>query len=194
MGRKNNRKQQRSRRGQGVSMSNKLQLYKQLYEKDLQVIDTLIEPNDTTNIGYDLYSVINTATDYSNMQTSYGEMRWVAAEFEYMPFFRYSAVVTDYALGYFGVRQGVFDTTVTAKSALQTVQLPGSFQISNKDPWKYKTPIVHNKPISTSDTNTAQSEMPKVNFYFGYTQDTTTNSSAGNLHIKLVLYAFSKKE
>jgi hypothetical protein len=192
-----NRKQQnkrKPRRKQLGRLTGKQELYKQLYEKDLQVIDSYIEPNDTTNIGYDLYSVINTATDYSNMQTSYGEMRWVAVEFEYMPFFRYSAVVTDYALGYFGVRQGVFDTTVTAKSAIQTTQLPGSFQISNKDPWRYKTPIVHNKPISTSDTNTAQSEMPKVNFYFGYSQETSTNSSAGNLHIKLILYAYSKKE
>jgi len=177
-----------------AKFTNKQELYKQLYEKDLQVIDTYINPNDSALIAYDLYSVINTATDYSNVQTSYGEMKWIAVEFTYMPYFRYSATATDYAVGFFGTRQGVFDTTVSTKTAIQTAQLPGSKLITNKDPWKFKVPIVHNKPVSTTDTNTAQSEVPKVNFYFGWVTASTTNESAGLLHIKLLLNAYSKKE
>jgi len=175
-------------------MGRRAQINRQLYEKDFQVIDGAISLPDGANTGFDLYTSINGVTDYTNLVVSYGEFQWIAVEFRYMPYFRYSAVVTDYAIGAFGVREGTFDVTVTAKSETAVLQLPGSFLVTNKDPFSYNTEIVHKTPISTSDTNTAQSEVPKVNFYVGYGTAATTNTGLGVLHVRLLVKAFSKKE
>lgn len=175
-------------------MGEKIQLNKQLYERDFQVIDAIIAPNDAANVAFDLYTTLSSVLDYTNMQVTYGEMQWIAAEFNYVPYFQYSDVDTDSAIGCFGVRQGTFDVTVSTKTAGQIIQLPGSQVINNKKFWRFRSQIVHNNWVSTTDTNTAQSEVPKINFYFGYVTPASTNTGLGLLHIKLLMNCKAKKE
>jgi len=175
-------------------ISDRAQLTRQLYESDLYVIDLVTNPPDNASGAFDLYSVISATTDYINMAVTYGEMQWLSVDFDYTPFFRYSATATDYSIGVFATRQGTFDTTVTTKSPNATAELPGSFIITNKDPWSFRSPVVHKLPISTSDNNTAQSEVPKYNYYLSWSTPATTNAGLGVLHLRLVMKCFSKKE
>lgn len=187
-------RQPKKKRSPGIQ-SQALQLNKQLREVDMYVIDYIQGGiPDTANSAFDLYTQINTTTDYTNLVVTYGELAWMAVSFTFVPFLRNSALSTDYATGCFGVRQGIFDVTVSTKSVLNVARLPGSIDITNRNNWIYNTPIVHNEYFSATDTNTAQSEVPKVNYYFGLQNAATTNTALGFLHVRLSVKAKSKIE
>jgi hypothetical protein len=175
-------------------MNNRYQLTRQLFETDIYLVDYAFAPTDNASTGYDLYSVISLSTDYSNNALSYGEMSWLAVEFRYMPFLRYSALNTDYAIGAFGTRQGVFDVTVAAKTYQNVIREPGSLLITNKDPFDLKTPITQKRFVSTTDTNTIVSEVPKVNFYFAWSNVASTSTVLGLLHVRLLVKYRAKSD
>lgn len=177
-------KKQRNQRGE---FSEKQQLYKQLYEADLLVIDTVYTMVDSASTGWDLYTQIAGSTDYTNALVAYGEMSWQSVEFNVVPHYHTTTLLTDFAQGAFAIRQGVFDITVTAKNFINVLREPGSFEISNKLPWFFRSPIVMKNYISTTDTNTAQSQVPKINSYCGYNVLTTTNSNQNQIHCKVLI-------
>lgn len=179
---KKNNKRNRKTVNSGVA-----QLSKQLFEKDLYVLDIGFSLPDSGNTGYDLFSVIATGTDFTNNALSYGEYSWIAAEFNFMPYFQYSSLITDQAIGAFGTRQGVFDVTVTAKTFLNVLREPGAFLVTNKKPWSFKMPITQRRYISTSETQTITSDVPKVNFYVAYSVLATTNINLGEIHVRALV-------
>jgi hypothetical protein len=182
----------RNRRGRGRRMGG--ELAKQLYEADVQVMDLVVPILESADQAYDLDSTISASVDYTNLATSYGELKYVYVTFRYFPFFSESALSTDYANGAFGVRQGVFDVGVATRTLSQVIRLPGSKLIDNKSPWTFSTPIVNSKYFPAGMTNTIVSEVPKVNFYFGWFNNASTNTNKGMLHIKLSCKARSKIE
>ncbi len=167
-------------------------LYKQLTERDMYVIDYLVTVNETADIGYDLYTQISGSTDYTNLQLSYGEFSFRSVTFQFVPFFCGSALATDYANGVFGTRQGVFDTGVTNKTVAALIRTPGSRLIDNKTKWSMTVPILHSTFFASSETNTATSDVPKLNYYFAWLNNASTNTSKGMLAIRLKIQARSK--
>jgi hypothetical protein len=174
--------------------NNNFQLNKQLYECDLQVLDIVVPILESADQAYDLDTTISSSVDYTNLTTSYGEIAYISCTFRYFPFFSESALSTDYANGAFGVRQGVFDVAVATRTLAQVIRLPGSKLIDNKRPWTFSTNIVNNKFFIAGMANTLVSAVPKVNFYFGWFNNASTNTNKGMLHIKLVTRARSKIE
>jgi hypothetical protein len=161
-------------------------MYKQLKQDDTYVMDTAFALTDNTNAGYDLYTVFSSALDYTNNIATYGEMKWLSVSFEFIPFFPSTTVSTDYAIGAFGTRQGLFDITVTSKTYVNVFREPGSFGISNKEKWKCTVPIIGCPYLSSSMTNTIVSDIPKFNFYVGWLSAAATATSAGLLHVSLL--------
>jgi hypothetical protein len=186
------RKNKRRSKKQNKQNNPKNQLYRQLHENDLYVIDLAVAVNETTDIGYDLYTAITASTDYTNLLITYGEIAYQSVTFSYNPFFSGSVLVTDYANGVFGTRQGVYDVGVTAKTIASLIRTPGSLLINNKQAWSRFYPIVHNGFFSSSETNTAVSDVPKFNYYFCWFNNASTNTSKGLLYIKMVVRARCK--
>lgn len=168
------------------------QLLKQLTEVDYLVVDYAVTVNEVADVGFDLYTVISASTDYTNLLLTYGEIAYQSVTFSYIPFFTGSALATDYANGIFGFRQGVFDVGVSAKAIASLARTPGSKLIDNKSKWSCTVPIVHNKYFSSSETNTAVSDVPKFNYYFAWYNNASTNTNKGLLLIKLSIKARCK--
>jgi hypothetical protein len=182
--RNNKRKQKTSK------ISNQVQ--RQLFDADFYVVDVRFSLSDVSDIGFDLYTQVAAATDYTNIQLSYGELRFISLQLDYKPFFQYSAVSTDYAIGAFSIRQGIFDTTVTAKTVSNVLREPGSILITNKSPFTMKQQITNSKWFPSAMTNTSVSEIPKVNFYAGWQTVCSTNTGLGQMHLRLCLQARAK--
>jgi hypothetical protein len=170
------------------------EINKQLYEQDVQVLDLVVPILESADQAYDLDTAISASVDYTNLATSYGEIKYVSVTFRFFPFFSESSLVTDYANGAFGVRQGVFDVGVATRTLAQVIRLPGAKLIDNKSPWTFSTEIVNSNFFPAGMTNTIVSSVPKVNFYFGWFNNASTNTNKGMLHVKLVCKARSKIE
>jgi len=176
----------------GFFPSNKDLIYKQLFQVDMYVIDYTLALNETADLAADFYTTIFNSVDYTNLLLTFGEVSWQSITFKYEPYFVGSSLVTDFANGVFGIRQGVFDVTVTAKTIASTTRLPGSIQVTNKDKWATSQPVVHNHFFSTSETNTQVSDVPKINYYCNWFNNASTNTSKGLLYIRLVVHARCK--
>jgi hypothetical protein len=188
---RNSNKNRNARNNAGLP-SERMEIYKQIHEVDFLVVDVAIAVPDTANTGYDLYTQIAGSTDYTNALLAYGEMSWQYFEFRQTPYFEHSTLQTDTAICAFGVRQGIFDTTVAAKTFANVLREPGSFITTNKSWFTFKCDSINKKWISASETNTIVSACPKVNFYYGLNGFASTNTNLSQLHIKIGINFRSK--
>jgi hypothetical protein len=169
-------------------------LTRQLSDVEYRVVDTYLDVSDAANNAFDLFSIFAATTDYTDLFASFGALKWVSYEFKCTPFFHNSTLITDFAVGAHGVRQGVYDVGVTIKSISGVLQLPGSIGITNKTFWQGSVPINNSRFFPARDTNTADSLVPKVNVYFGYKVLATTNTNKSLYQMRLKLLCKCKIE
>ncbi len=143
-----------------------LNMQQQISEEDIHCVDVLINLQDAANVAFDQYTLVSASTDYTDLQSKYGMFKYQSCEVRFQPYFQYSSLITDSAVGVFAIRQGVFDVTVTTKTASNVARIPGSFTITNKNSWGIKFPI-SGSYFPSAMTNTAVSNVPKVNLYAG---------------------------
>jgi len=174
--------------------SDKMILYRQLHEVDWREVAAAIVFTDSADTGYDLYTSIAGTADYTNMVAEYGELQYCRVEFNYSNFITSgNAVTVNIANGMFGVRQGIFDTTVTVKNAFAVTALPGSITICNNRKFNYITDIVMKNFVASSTTNLITTNVPKVNFYGGwFTAASGAITNLGYIAIRVLFKCKSK--
>ena len=161
---------------------------KQLKSIDTRVIDkTYAAFPDDVDTGLDLYTEISTSDDYLNLLTQYGDVKWKTLIVTFEPLVLFSSTKTDCASGYFGVRQGVFESPVAARSASAVVTLPGSIPINNHRKFTHQTSILCSNFFPFNMPNTSVSQVPKVSLYFGYVNLASTNVHNGQLRFRLIV-------
>ena len=152
---------------------------------DHYVVDTLFPYPDDIDSAYDLYTLLAAEVHYQTLQTRYGLFKIDSFLVESIPWIMYSSTFTDCAVGYFAVRQGVFDITVTTKGAGATFSMPDSRGINNHKILHYYYQLTDTQWYPGTQANTADSIVPKINVYFGWYHVATTNAHNGLVRIRV---------
>lgn len=181
------------KRGAILPKSSSSLYYQQLMTPVLRVLDLTLQIPDSANGAYDLHDTISLSNDFIALKAEYGLIKFTKLIIDMEPYFPYSALATDQAVGAFGVRQGVFDNTVTVKNLADVSTLPGSILVTNKTKHTHITPIFGDF-FASNLQNTQTSDVPKVNFYFAWDTLATTNTDKSLFRLKLVVLAKSKLE
>ena len=148
--------------------------------------------DDTADLNIDVYTLLNSSSDYADIKENFGEMRWDYLRVRAVPRHTYSTTATDYALGACAVRQGPYDV-ISTYSVTQVLQFPGSLLINNHDHFVLpEMPIAQSQYLPTNLTNSTSTSLPKLNIFFGW--QTNASTATGNLclHIQLGMYCKSR--
>lgn len=155
-----------------------------------RVIDTLVGFSDSANSFLNITNVLLGSTDYGDLASSYGEIKWVSYELMFVPYFIYSTTMSDYAQGQLGYTQGTF--APVNLSAANVAVIPYSFPVSNR--LSFRTPLIPIRCdwIPTTMTNTITSPVPKLTVYFGWTNLATTNTNYQVILVRVKVFCKSQ--
>ncbi len=148
--------------------------------------------DDTNDINIDIYTLLNSSSDYADLKENFGEMRWDFIKVRAIPRIPYSATSTDCAIGAVAMRQGPYDV-VNTYTVTQVLAMPGSLLINNHDHFQLpEMRIMQRDFIPTNLTNSTSTSLPKLNLFFGWQTNASTNTGNLCMHIQLGVTAKSR--
>ena len=148
--------------------------------------------DDTADLNIDIFTLLNSSSDYADIKENFGEMKWQFLRVNGVPRHQYSVTNTDYALGAVAVRQGPYDV-ISTYSVTQVLQMPGSKLINNFDHFYLpEMPIAQQQYLPTNLTNSTSTSLPKLNVFFGWQTNASTNTGNLCLHIQLGILCKSR--
>ncbi len=141
--------------------------------------------DDTADLNIDIFTLLNSSADYADIKENFGEMKWQFLKVRGVPRHVYTTTGTDYALGAVAVRQGPYDV-ISTYSVSQVIAMPGSLLINNYDHFQLpEMPIAQQQYLPTNLTNSTSTSLPKLNVFFGWQTNASTNTGNLCLHIQL---------
>jgi len=156
----------------------------QTLKTDMFVCDGYTQLTDSAASGFDLYTFLaGSSADYTSMVGLYGMIRFDSVLIKFMPFSIYSTTASDKANGFASLIQGVYNVAPSGGTA--TLNDPGSITIHNCVPFTLSLKIVGGF-IPSDTTNTQTSLMPKVLFTYYWNTASTTQSSKGLVHVRVL--------
>ncbi len=141
--------------------------------------------DDTADINIDIFTLLSNSNDYADLKENFGEMKWDFVKVRGVPRRNFSTTGTDYALGAVALRQGPYDV-ITTYSVNQVIAMPGSLLLNNYDHFQLpEMKIAQNQYLPTNLTNSTSTSLPKLNLFFGWQTNASTNTGNLCLHIQL---------
>lgn len=148
---------------------------------------------DYQNDARDLFTYMSSGSaDFSQYRDLYLNFKMVNVSFTVVPAFKLPVSLSDNAMGLFGARQGVFESSPISQSISTLVQYPGTRPLHNYNGRTYNFPIVSGDWFTNTDTNTAQSRVPKFTYYCAWYKVATTNTAQSIVEVKIKLVARGK--
>lgn len=148
--------------------------------------------DDTADLNIDLFTLLASSTDFADVKENFGEMKFTFLKVRGVPRHIYTTTNSDYALGAVAVRQGPYDV-VTTYTINQVIAMPGSILINNYDHFSLpEMKIQQRQFLPTNITNSTSTSLPKLNIFFGWQTNATTNTGNLCLHIQLGMIVKSR--
>jgi len=116
----------------------------------------------------------------------------VYVSFSIVPAYLLTTAGSDNAMGLFGTRQGIFEASPLTQSVSTIIQYPGTRGLHNYKPRTYGFPIVSGEFFSNTDTNLANTRVPKFTYYCAWYKVATTNTAQSIVQVKVRLVAKGK--
>ncbi len=190
---RNNRKRNRNRANRrGVHTQQKL-LNQQISKTEFRLVDLFYNAvDDTADLNIDLFTLLSASTDYADVKENFGEMQFQFLKVKGVPRHKYTTTNTDYALGAVAVRQGPYDV-ITTYNVTQVLAMPGSMLINNYDHFILpEMKIQQRQFLPTNLSNSTSTSLPKLNIFFGWQTNASTNTGNLCLHLQLGILVKSR--
>lgn len=161
-------------------------LTQQIDKSEFRLVDIFYNAvDDTADINIDLFTLLNSSNDFADLKENFGEMLFQFIKIRGVPRHRFTTTNTDYALGAVAMRQGPYDN-VSTYTVTQVLSMPGSVLINNYDQFSLpEMPIAQKQYLPSNLTNSTSSSLPKINIFFGWQTNASTNTGNLCLHIQV---------
>lgn len=193
MSRRNKRNNKGKSNKRGSQRTGTLSLYKQLVETSVLEVGFYHNLLDYQNDARDLFTQMNSGSnDYSQYRDIYTHFKMIQVSFTVVPAFAIPVALSDNAMGLFGMRQGIFESSPISQSVSTLAQYPGTRPLHNFKGRVYSYPIISSEWFSNTETNTAVSDVPKFTYYTAWYKVATTNTAQAIVQVKVKLVAKGK--
>ena len=168
-------------------------LNKQIDRPIFRLVDLFYNAvDDTADLNIDIYTLLNSSSDFADVKENFGEIMLQFIQVRGVPRHAYTTTVTDYALGAVALRQGPYDV-VTTYSVTQVLAMPGSYLLNNYMTFVLPEMKIAQKQFLPSNiSNNTSSSFPKLNLFFGWQTNASTNTGNLCLHIKVGILCKSR--
>ncbi len=185
MPRNNRRRNNRRARRRNVH-TQQILLDQQIGKTEFRLVDIFYNAvDDTQDINIDLFTLLSSSNDYADLQENFGEMQFQFLKVKGVPRHKYSTTLTDYALGAVAIRQGPYNV-ISTYNVNQVIAMPGSLLINNFDNFQLPEMKIQQKQFLPSNlTNSTSTSLPKLNIFFGWQTNASTNTGNLCLHLQL---------
>ncbi len=179
-----NRKSKRQRRPK-VHTQQRL-LNQQIEKSEFRLVDMFYNAvDDTADINIDLFTLLSSSNDFADLKENFGEMLLQFLKIKGVPRHKFTTTASDYALGAVAIRQGPYDV-ISTYNVNQVISMPGSLLINNYDHFVLpEMPITQKQYLPTNLTNSTSTSLPKLNIFFGWQTNASTNTGNLCLHIQV---------
>jgi len=190
--RKGNKKSNGNRKGRSQPDA-PLSLYKQLMESASLEVGYYHNLIDYQNDARDLFNSLNAlSSDYSQYRDIYTNFKIVYVTFKVVPAYLIPTALSDNAMGLFGMRQGIYESTPITQSVSTLTQYPGTRPLHNFRGRVYSYPVLNSEWFSNTELNTNVSDVPKFTYYAAWYKVATTNTAQSIVQVKVRLVAKGK--
>ncbi len=148
--------------------------------------------DDTADLNIDLFTLLSNSLDYADVKENFGEIKIQFVKVRGVPRHQYTTTASDYALGAVALRQGPYDV-ITTYSVTQVLAMPGSLLLNNYQTFSLpEMPITQKQFLPSNLTNSTSTSFPKLNLFFGWQTNASTNTGNLCLHIQVGIQCKSR--
>ncbi len=164
-----------------------MQLYSQPWVSTKHEIIVVYNFNDTAPIALDGFNCLTGgSTEFSGLATIYTLFKFVSWNAELVPFFPYSATLSDQCRGVACFAHGIYNTTTLPVANI--LRMPGSWDYNNKQRFSKTTYYEAHPWIPMNGfTDSATAIIPHCQFQANHYTLATTNTQLSMLKFRFII-------
>jgi len=145
---------------------------------------------DNSNHAVDLMAnLLLTSTDWLVVKTMHSAFKVTNVTVDSSPSFVNTAVNSDCANGWVGIREGFYEASPTSLATNELAKFPNVIPVSNLQSFSISRKVVGGSWFNSLTTSTSDSEMPKLTFYASWLNTASTNTQRCSLRCRIYMIA-----